>query len=255
MLTEQRKHLLLARLGKDGRIVAKTMSAELDLSEDTIRRDLRELAAAGLLQRVHGGALPASPTVANLQARRGMASDEKRSLGAAAARLVERKQRVFIDGGTTHMELLCAIPLDLEFTVITHSPAIAAALEAHAANVIVIGGTLFRHSMVTVGAAALEAINRTRTDLAFIGLTGLHPKEGGTTGDYEEAAIKSAIMAKAAETAVLLTSEKLGAVSAHGVCDVKDLTHLVVSRKANVKGLTSRGLHVMRAQHARFSAF
>ena len=247
MLTEQRKQLLLARLKKDGRIVAKSMSGELDLSEDTIRRDLRELAADGWLQRVHGGALPASPTVANLQARRGMAHDEKRRLGLAAAKLVEKKQRVFIDGGTTHMELLRAIALDLQFTVITHSPAIAAALEGHAATVIVIGGTLFRHSMVAVGAAALEAISRTRTDLAFIGLTGLHPKEGGTTGDYEEAAIKRAIMARAAETAVLLTSEKLGAVSAHGVCDAKDITHFVVPRTANVKGLLSRGLHQVRA--------
>jgi DeoR/GlpR family transcriptional regulator of sugar metabolism len=244
MLTEQRKQLLLARLKKDGRIVAKAMSAELDLSEDTIRRDLRELAAEGLLHRVHGGALPASPTVANLEARRGMANDEKRRLGLAAAKLIERRQRVFIDGGTTHMELLRAIPLDLEFTAITHSPAIAAALEGHAASVIVIGGTLFRHSMVAVGAAALDVISRTRTDLAFVGLTGLHPREGGTTGDYEEAAIKRAIIARAAEVAVLITSEKLGAVSAHGVCDVKDITHLALPRKANIKGLPSR-LHII----------
>ncbi len=246
MLTEQRKQLLLARLKKDGRIVAKTMSSEFGLSEDTIRRDLRELAAEGLLHRVHGGALPASPTIANLEARRSMANVEKRRLGLAAAKLVERKQRVFIDGGTTHIELLRAIPLDLAFTVITHSPVVAAALEGHAANVIVIGGTLFRHSMVAVGAAALEAITRIRTDLAFIGLTGLHPKEGGTTGDYEEAAIKRAIIGRAAEVAVLLTSEKLGAVSAHGVCDVKEITHLVVPRKADVKGFPSR-LHAIRA--------
>jgi DeoR/GlpR family transcriptional regulator of sugar metabolism len=247
MLTEQRKQLLLARLKKEGRIVAKDLSAELALSEDTIRRDLRELAAEGKLQRVHGGALPASPTVANLDARRSMASDEKRRLGQAAAKLIEPKQRVFIDGGTTHLELLRAIPLDLAFTVITHSPAIAAALEVHAATVIVIGGTLFRHSMVAVGASALEAINRTRTDLAFIGLTGLHPKEGGTTGDFEEAAIKRAIIARSAEVAVLLTSEKLGAVSAHGVCDVKDLTHLVVPRKVEMKGLPARSLNIIRA--------
>jgi DeoR/GlpR family transcriptional regulator of sugar metabolism len=245
VLTEQRKRLLLARLKNEGRIVAKDLSAELSLSEDTIRRDLRELAAEGKLQRVHGGALPASPTVANLEARRGMAHDEKRRLGLAAARLIERRQRVFIDGGTTHLELLKAVPLDLAFTAITHSPAIAAALEAHAAQVIVIGGTLFRHSMVAVGASALEAINRTRADLAFIGLTGLHAKEGGTTGDHEEAAIKRAIVARSAEVAVLLTSEKIGAVSAHGVCDLSDLTHLVVPRKAEVKGLSSR-LHVIR---------
>ncbi len=247
MLTEQRKQLLLARLKKDGRIIAKVMSEEFSLSADTIRRDLRELAAEGLLQRVHGGALPASPTTANLEARRGMASDEKRRLGLAAAKLIEPNQYVFIDGGTTHMELLRAIPLDLEFTAITHSPAIAAAFELHAARVILIGGTLFRHSMVAVGAAALEAINHIRADLAFIGLTGLHLKEGGTTGDYEEAAIKRAIIARSAEVAVLLTSEKLGAVSAHSVCSVKDLAYLVAPRKVEFKGLPSRHLRMIRA--------
>src|SRR6476659_10313454 len=106
MLTAHRRQLLLDRLGRDGRIVAKDLSVELALSEDTIRRDLRELAGEGLLQRVHGGALPAAPTVANLAQRRGMASDEKRRLGRKAASLISRGQRVFIDGGTTHLELV-----------------------------------------------------------------------------------------------------------------------------------------------------
>src|SRR5215218_9971195 len=105
MLTAHRKQLLLERLRRDGRIVAKDLSAELDLSEDTIRRDLRELAGDGLLQRVHGGALPASPTIANLDARRGMATDEKRRLGERAAALIAPSQRIFIDGGTTNLEL------------------------------------------------------------------------------------------------------------------------------------------------------
>lgn len=237
MLTEQRKRLLLERLAKDGRIIAKEVSVELDLSEDTIRRDLRELAAEGLLQRVHGGALPASPTVANIAARRSMAIDEKGRLGAKAATLVSRQQRVFIDGGTTHLELVRALPLDLGLTVITHSPTIAGALEPHRAiDVILIGGTLYRHSMVAVGAQALDQIQRLHIDLAFIGLTGLHPKEGGTTGDYEEAAIKSAVMARSAETVALMTREKLGAVSAYTVCAFKDLTSIVVPREADLKG-------------------
>jgi len=191
MLTRQRKQLLLDRLAKHGQIIAKDVSAEFALSEDTIRRDLRELAGEGLLQRVHGGALPASPTVANLAQRRGMASHEKLRLGRKAASLISRGQRVFIDGGTTHLELVRNVAPDLAITVITHSPTIAAALEMHrAADVILVGGLLFRHSMVAVGAVALEAIQRLSPDLAFVGLTGLHPREGGTTGDFEEAAVK-----------------------------------------------------------------
>jgi len=248
MLTQQRKQLLLSRLVRDGRIIAKEVSAELTLSEDTIRRDLRELAAEGLLQRVHGGALPASPTVANLAARRGMATEEKQRLGRKAAGLIQRGQRVFIDGGTTHGELIRALPLDLSFTVITHSPTIAAALEPNeAVKVILIGGTLFRHSMVTVGAEALDQIRRLSFDLGFVGLTGLHPKEGGTTGDFEEAAIKRTIIERSAEAVSLITSEKIGAVSAYGVCAVNDLTSIIVTREAEVKDFAKSGAEVMRA--------
>lgn len=248
MLTQQRKQLLLTRLAKEGRIVAKEVSAELALSEDTIRRDLRELAAEGLLQRVHGGALPASPTVANLAARRSMATEEKRRLGLKAASLIARKQRVFIDGGTTHIELIRALPLDIEITVFTHSPTIAAALEPFGAiDVILVGGRLFRHSMVAVGAEALDQIRRLSFDIGFVGLTGLHPKEGGTTGDFEEAVIKRAFIERSAETIALITSEKVGAVSAYGVCTMKDLASVVVAREADVKGFGKTGVEFIRA--------
>jgi DeoR/GlpR family transcriptional regulator of sugar metabolism len=236
MLTEQRKQLLLDRLAKDGRIVAKELSVELGLSEDTIRRDLRELAGEGRLTRVHGGALPASPTVANLAARRSMATEEKARLGRKAASLIQRKQRVFIDGGTTHLELVRALPLDLELTIITHSPTIAAALEPHQSiEVILIGGKLFRHSMVAVGAEALEQIQRLRIDVGFVGLTGLHPEEGGTTGDFEEAAIKRAIIARSGESIALMTGEKLGTASAYGVCTLAELSKVVVSTTEKLK--------------------
>src|SRR5262245_15451134 len=248
MLTAHRKQMLLDRLRRDGRIVAKDLSMELALSEDTIRRDLRELAADGLLQRVHGGALPASPTVANLAARRDMGTEEKRRLGRRAAVLVSRGQRIFIDGGTTNLELVRNLPVGLPITVVTHSPTIAAALEPHQAiDVSLLGGKLFRHSMVATGAAALEAIGRIHIDLCFVGLTGLHPEEGGTTGDFDEAAIKRALMARSAETVTLLTSEKIGAVSAYGVCAGADLTTVVVSRDAKLEAFASAPFAVLRA--------
>jgi DeoR/GlpR family transcriptional regulator of sugar metabolism len=246
MLTAHRKQLLLERLRRDGRIVAKDLSVELYLSEDTIRRDLRELAAEGLLQRAHGGALPASPTVADLAERRGMATEEKRRLGAKAATLVSAGQRVFVDGGTTNLELVRHLPLYLALTVVTHSPTIAAALEPHrAVEVILIGGKLFRHSMVATGAAAIEAIGRMQIDLCFVGLTGLHPREGGTTGDFEEAAVKRAVMSRSAETVTLLTREKIGAVSAFAVCGPGALAAIVVSREGELDGFADSPFEVI----------
>ena len=247
MLTEQRKHILLQRLKRDGSIVAKQLSAELDLSEDTIRRDLRELAAAGLLQRVHGGALPASPTVANLAARRSMAVAEKQRLGKAAAELLESGRTVFIDGGTSNLELLGHLPLALRATIVTHSPVIAAALEPHVGiEVIMIGGSLLRHSMVSVGAVALDAISRLHVDLCFVGLTGLHPRHGATTGNYEEAAIKRAIVGRSHDIVSLVTTEKLGAVSPHVICDAAAITTIIISADASTAGFEASGLHIIR---------
>ena len=101
MLTTQRKHLILARLAIDGQILAKALATELGTSEDTIRRDLRELAQEGKLQRVHGGALPASAAVATLAVRAEVSTDDKVALGRAGAAMVQPGQLVLLDGGTT----------------------------------------------------------------------------------------------------------------------------------------------------------
>lgn len=246
MLTEQRKLLLLAHLQKRGRIVAKKMSEKWGLSEDTIRRDLRELAAEGKLQRVHGGALPASPAIANLATRRNSASDEKTRLGRAGAELITAGMTVFIDGGTTNLELARHVPLDLPVTIFTHSPLIAAAFEAHdAAKVVLIGGTLFKHSMVAMGPSAVEMILQLRVDLFFLGVTGVHPDEGLTTGDFEEAQIKRLIASRAAETVTLVTPEKLAAASAFPILPIKALSKLIVDKDAKLPRFAVGGPEVV----------
>ena len=110
MLAAQRKDLILATLRTEGRVVAKELAAELELSEDTIRRDLRELAADGRLHRVHGGALPASPAVADFTVRTGIRQDAKVEVGRLAAGLVRPGQTVAVDGGTTAQQLVRHLP-------------------------------------------------------------------------------------------------------------------------------------------------
>jgi DeoR/GlpR family transcriptional regulator of sugar metabolism len=229
VLTQQRKRLLLDVLRRDRRIVAKDAARDLDVSEDTIRRDLRELARDGLLQRVHGGALPSSQAVQDLGARQAISVPEKAAIGRAAAAMVRRGQVVFIDGGTTAVQLARSLDPELKVTVVTHSPIIAVELAGHAVEVQMIGGRLFRHSMVNVGAAAVDAIRRIRADAYFMGVTGIHPEIGLTTGDAEEAAIKRALMEASAEVVVLGSPEKLGAASPFVIAPADAMTTLVVS--------------------------
>lgn len=248
MLTSQRKAHLLARLSQTGRVIARDEAQAMNLSEDTIRRDLRDLAAEGKLLRVHGGALPLSPTHLPLADRRGRATGEKARLGAAAARLVQPGQVVLIDGGTTHLALVAALPPDLTATLVTHSPTIAAALEPFPnLEVILIGGRLFRHSMVAVGATTAEGFSRIRADLCFLGVTGLHPLAGLTTGDMEEAAIKRRMIEQAGETIVLATSDKIGATSPFAIAPLAAAATVILPREAAPEGWPQTGPALLRA--------
>jgi len=210
----------------------------LELSEDTIRRDLRELAAEGLLQRVHGGALPASPAVGDFAARLNVATEEKKRIGRAAAAMVQHGQVVILDGGTTAVQIARHLPADLKATVVTHSPTIAVELVPHAGiEVLLIGGRLFKHSVVAVGAAAIESIVRIHADIYFMGVTGIHPDVGLTTGDFEEAHIKRALSASAAETIVLGSSEKLNAASPYFIAAISEVTGIIVASDTKSKVL------------------
>jgi DeoR/GlpR family transcriptional regulator of sugar metabolism len=251
MLTARRKELLLDMLQRDGVIVAKTVAASWQLSEDTIRRDLRELAAEGKLQRVHGGALPASLAMGDFAARRTVGSAGKAAIGAAAAGMVEAGQTIVLDGGTTAQQMARQLPAGLQATVITHSPTIALELVQHSGvEVILIGGRLFKHSIVTSGAMASEAIERIRADSFFMGVTGVHPTAGLTTGDAEEAATKRALSRRCAETYVLASAEKIGAASPFTVIALDQTAAVITDAdapRASLSALRKRGVRVIRA--------
>ena len=251
MLTTHRKLQLLSRLKQDGKLVAKDLSREMGVSEDTIRRDLRELAQEGLLQRVHGGALPSSPAVVDFAGREEIRHEGKVAIGRAAAAMIQDGQIVILDGGTTSREVARHIPRKLSATVITHSPTIALELLHHpAVEVLLIGGRLFKHSVVAVGSSCLEAIGRVRADTFFMGVTGIHPQTGLTTGDFEEAAIKRALSRAAADTYVLASAEKLNASSPYLVVGLIEVTGIITESSINddlVTPYEDMGLSVIRA--------
>lgn len=251
MLTHQRKNEILARLKREGQVVAKTLSESFGVSEDTIRRDLRELAGEGLLQRVHGGALPASPAVADFAQRQGIESDAKRAVAAAAAKMVAPGQVVILDGGTTAVEMARQLPRDLTATVVTHSPSIAVELVNHPnIEVIIIGGRLFKHSIVTVGTAAMEALSHIRADVYFMGVTGVHATAGLSTGDLEEAYMKRALAAHAAETVVMASSDKLNAASPYMIGELSLASTIIVEKSTQaslIEPLAAAGITMLKA--------
>lgn len=250
MLAAARKEWLVERLRVEGRIVAKEVAEQLGVSEDSVRRDLRELDAAGLAVRVYGGALPASPAVVDYGRRTTVAPESKRRVAAAAAALVESGSTIILDGGTTTLALVDALPRSLECTIITHSPTIAVALLGHTARVFILGGELFKHSAVACGAAAVEAAGRVSADLAFLGVTGVHPTAGLTTGDPDEAAMKRVLASRAAETYVLASNEKIGTASRFEVLPLDAVAGIITDSDPDgqlLREISDRGVRVLPA--------
>jgi DeoR/GlpR family transcriptional regulator of sugar metabolism len=251
MLTSQRKKLILTRVIADGQIVAKELAREFGTSEDTIRRDLRELAREGKLQRVHGGALPASAAVGDLRTRERVSPEDKLELAALGASMIRPGQVVILDGGTTALQVARRLAPDLRATIVTHSPTVAVeAAKQPYVDIIMLGGRLFRHSMVNMGAAVIDAASRLRADIYFMGVTGVHPDAGLSTGDAEEAAVKRALHERSAETVVLASAEKLMAASPFLVTSLADISLLVVppgTPNRVVRALRDGGATVQRA--------
>ena len=233
LLNHERKTHLLSVLHRTRRVVAKDISRDLGVSEDTIRRDLRELAKDGYLKRVHGGAVPLASANAAFPNRRFIETPDKVAIGKRAAGMIQNGQVVFVDGGTTALQVVRHLPPQLDATIVTHSPNVAMELLEHENIVVeIVGGRLFRHSIVTCGAATIAWLDRYRPDICFIGVTGLHPTEGITTGSSEEAEVKRAIILRSGSAIVLASAEKLGAVSSFEVAKWADIGGLVVARDA-----------------------
>ncbi|HWF53230.1 MAG TPA: DeoR/GlpR family DNA-binding transcription regulator [Solirubrobacteraceae bacterium] len=251
MLTDERRTLILGRLATQGRVLAADLSDELDVSADTIRRDLRELDTLGLLRRVHGGALPRHGDASSFASRARRAPEAKASIARRAAACVQDGQVVVLDGGTTTLELARALREDLRASVITTSPPIATELAAHPGlEVSVVGGTLRPNALVTVGAAAVEALRSIRADVVFLGVCGLHPQIGVTTEDLEERHVKAAMIDGAAEVVALADHDKLGTAMPIVVAPLSSVTRLVTDAEVDEAALApyrALGIEVLLA--------
>jgi DeoR/GlpR family transcriptional regulator of sugar metabolism len=251
MLAAERRDLLVTRLRRDGKLVARDLAQELGLSEDSLRRDMRELAAAGLCQRVYGGALPASQALGTIAARHEVAPESKRRVAARAAELITPGITAILDSGTTALAVVEALRPDLATTIVTHSPTTAAALVDHpTADVFIIGGRLFKNSAAACGAAAAEAAHGISADLYLLGVAGIHPKEGLTTSDPDEAAMKRILASRTADTYVLGSIEKLGAASSYTVVGLTEVAGIITDAPSDhptVQELRERGINIIQA--------
>jgi DeoR/GlpR family transcriptional regulator of sugar metabolism len=228
-LPEERQWAILRQLNESGRVVASELAVRFGVSEDSVRRDLRELAARGLCHRVYGGALAKRPDLSSLGRRRGQRADRKVLLARKAATLVARNQLVMLDAGSTNSAIADALPDNQGLTVVTNAPDIAQRLmDRDGIEILLIGGRVDKRSGAAVGAASIDAIRRIRADICFPGVCAIDPRSGLWSMDNDEALFKRAMIEASGSAVVVATSDKFGAAATHHVAALGQIEQLVV---------------------------
>ncbi|WP_337267843.1 DeoR/GlpR family DNA-binding transcription regulator [Oryzifoliimicrobium ureilyticus] len=234
LLLPERQALICQRLKSQGRVVSAELAAELSVSEDTIRRDLKELAAAGLCEKVYGGALPPAFHPGSLTERSRVAPENKASLARSAISRIEPATVVFLDAGSTNLALAEALPQDFALTAVTNAPAIASILlEKPAVETILLGGIVDRAMGGAISAKARDDLAVIKPDLCILGACGI-----GTEGDvrafgYEDAGFKRFAASISKKTMVVVTAAKFEIVAPYAVLPASAYACLVTEQAAD----------------------
>jgi len=227
MMKKERQTLIMKQINLHNRALSSDLSIMLNVSEDTIRRDLNEMAEEGKLIKVHGGALSKSYHF-NYPTTETYAASAKQVIAHKAVSLIKNDMFVMIGGGTTVGELIHQIPMDISATFFTVSLLTALQLCDHAsATVIFIGGTIAKTSQISAGGEVISRLADIRADLCILGANGISFNEGITETDMETVQVKRAMMKASKQTAILTISEKLDSVQRLRVCDIDEVNYLI----------------------------
>lgn len=253
MYAEERHQWLVERARAVGRVEVAAVAAELEVSTETIRRDLSFLESSGVLRRVHGGAVP----VERLAVERGLAdrdranTDEKDRIAKAALAELPAEGSILIDAGTTTARFAAALPHDRRLTVVTSSLPIAVSLSSRPNLAVhVLGGRLRGRTLAAVDDWALSALRQLTVDVAFLGTNGISAVDGLTTPDLSEAAVKRAMCGAARRVVALADRSKLGATHFARFAEIRDIDALVTdagAADADVAAIEELGVRVVRA--------
>ena len=250
MLIEERRQHILAIAQNEGRVRVRDLSKALGISQITIRKDLDHLQARGLLQRSHGGALPAQPGALfdpSLQEKEKSHHHEKERIGAAAAEMVQEGQCVMLDSGTTTTAVAHALKKFSNLTVITNAVNIAAELTATNLEVILTGGILRKNSFSLVGPLAEDMLAEMHADILFLGVDGFDLEVGLTTPNLLESRVNRAMVNGATKVVAVCDSTKFDRRSLSRIAPVSAIHHVITDSalpKATVEGLQSLNVEV-----------
>ena len=227
MLKKERQAYIIQQINVHNKVLSSDLCVQLNVSEDTVRRDLQELAEEGKLINVHGGALRKSFHF-TIQNNNIYSLPEKKIIAHKAVQLIQDGMFVLLSGGTTIRELIKALPPDLNATFITVSIPTALELLNHpSSEVIFIGNKLLKNAQMAVGADVVQRLAEIKADLCFLGTNSIDIQNGITDLDWEVIEVKRAMIRSAHKTISLAIAEKLNSVQRLQVCPIRDVDILI----------------------------
>lgn len=227
MLKKERQAHILQQINIHNKVLSSDLGMQLNVSEDTIRRDLQELAEEGKLIKVHGGALAKSFHV-TIEAKQVYAVQEKQMIARKTLSLIKDGMLIVISGGTTIRELVKILPPDLNVTFVTTNVPIALELLDHPnAEVIFLGNKLLKSAQMAVGAEVIQRLSQIKADLCLLGANSIDTDTGLSDLDWEIIEVKKAMMRCSQKIVAMAISEKLNTSQRLQVCALDEIDFLV----------------------------
>ncbi|MFV0553849.1 MAG: DeoR/GlpR family DNA-binding transcription regulator [Mangrovibacterium sp.] len=236
-MKEKRQSIILEKIKSSSKVYSSELSQEMNVSEDTIRRDLKELSKKGLIRKVHGGAILHDTSTyipLSYEARQNFAAGEKKIIAAKAVSLLKDDMLIFIDGGTTNLEITRQIPANLRLTVITNCfPIAGELLNKKNIHTFFLGGELLSNVPITVGTDTINLLNDINADIFFIGTRSLSVEKGLTDIDRAEVLVKRKMAEHSHKTVSVALSEKLGSIQNFNIIPISKLDMLITELDPN----------------------
>lgn len=249
MLKRERQAYILHQVNLHNKVLSSTLSSEINVSEDTIRRDLIELAEEGKIIKVHGGALSHSFSQFHFPSSNFYSQTAKNVIARKAVQLIEDGMCVLTGGGTTIIEMARCLPHHIHATFITGSiPAIVEYLNHPNIEVIVIGDKISRYSKITVGSETINRIKQLKPHLCILGINAIDLNHGITDNDWDVVQVKKAMVESAQKTVCLTIAEKLNTFQPIKVCGINDIDVLITELDPSdevLKGYEEIGIKVI----------
>lgn len=228
MLKEERQQIILNEVRRHNRVLLPDMADLVNVSVDTVRRDIKELHRDKKLKKVHGGAISLGFHNYNFQADEIYSKEKKLDIVEKALTLLRDGQVILFTGGTTNMELARLLPVNLRLTCFTPSLPVANQLMTKPnVEIIFIGGLVSKDSQITVGGSAINMLSEISVDLCFLGSHSIDISHGLTEFDWEIVQLKKAMIKASRKVVAPVISEKLNTIQRYKVCDIEDIDTLI----------------------------